>query len=113
MINTPLLLGLPTDPITLGLDILAGILGVTIGYVAFQAYQDNKSLPMLFVAAGFLMAFVVPVVLVGALAVLDAGVSFSTTLESALPWAIQVAGRVSEVTGLVLILYGLAMPLRR
>lgn len=113
MINAPLLLGLPHDPITLGLDIIAGILGASIGYVAFQAYHDNESLPMLFVAAGFFVAFVIPVVLVGTLAAVDAGVSFSATMESSFPWAVQVAGRVSEITGLVLILYGLAMPLRR
>lgn len=111
--KTPLLLGLPHDTIMLGLELIAGILGVMIGYAAFQAYHDNKSLPMLFVATGFLMAFVVPVVLVGALTALDAGVSFSATMEASFPWAIQVAGRVSEITGLVLILYGLAMPLRR
>lgn len=101
-----------SDPISVGLDVLAAALGLAVGYVAYRGYRRNESLPMLFVAAGFLVTFALPVVLRGALLGLGQAVSFSATIRTALPWAVGTAARTLEVVGLLLLLYGLAMPLR-
>lgn len=112
MRGLPLVLGLPSGPVSLGLELLAGALGLAVGYVAFLGYRHNRSLPMLFVAAGFLVTFWTPALLVGALAVLRTGATLSPGLETAVPRAVRTAGRICEVVGLLLILYGLAMPIR-
>lgn len=95
------------------LDAMAGVLGLAVGYVAFVAYRRNESLPMLFVAAGFLLTFWAPVFIDWTLAAIRLGVDFSPAIADAVPAAADLAARTSEVIGLLLILYGLAMPIRR
>lgn len=110
---SPLLLApLDEGPVSLALSVTAAVLGLAVGYVAFQGYRRNDSLPMLFVSAGFLLTFWTPVFLLGLLALLKATVSFSPQMTLALPWAVQTAARVSEIVGLLVLLYGLAMPIR-
>lgn len=94
------------------LGLLAGTLSLGVGYVAYLGYRRNESLPMLFVAAGFLLTFWAPVVLVGSLELLDLGVRFAPEVAGPLRSAVSYAGRLSEIVGLLLILYGLAMPIR-
>ncbi|WP_181687348.1 hypothetical protein [Halorhabdus salina] len=107
-----------TDPtlggtLPLALDITAGALGLAVGYVAYHGYRRNESLPMLCIAAGFLLTFWAPVALDGGLVVLEASLTFGTTVRAALPAGVELAARTVEVVGLLVILYGLAMPIRR
>lgn len=99
--------------VSLALDVLAGLLGLAVGAVAYRAYRRNESLPMLFVAAGFLLTFWTPVFLDGALALGDLAFEFTPRMDAALGFAVPAAGRASEVVGLLVLLYGLAMPIRR
>lgn len=99
--------------VSLALDVLAGVLGLAVGAVAYRAYRRNESLPMLFVAAGFLLTFWTPVFLDGALALVRLAFEVTPRMDAALGFAVPAAGRVSEVVGLLALLYGLAMPVRR
>lgn len=95
-----------------GLSLVSAVLGILITYIAFQGYRRNDSQPMMFVAVGFLLVFVVPffIFIIPALTVVVGGVG---------PLAAEVSGvagfiaEVSRVIGLLCILYGLRMPLRR
>jgi hypothetical protein len=107
-----------TDPVLVGavsltLDAVAAALGLAVGYVAYRGYRRNESLPMLCIAAGFLLTFWAPVALEGGLAALDATLAFGPTVRTALPAGVGLAARTVEVVGLLVILYGLAMPIRR
>lgn len=108
-----LLLGTSTgDPISTTLAVASAVLGLAVGYVAAEGYRRNDSLPMLFVATGFLLTFTAPVALLATLAALQATVTFSPSMATAVPWAFRTAGQASEVIGLLFVLYGLAMPVR-
>jgi hypothetical protein len=112
MAGTVAVLGSTATPIGIALSVLAGVLGLAVGSLAYLAYRRNESLPMLFVAAGFLLAFWTPVFLTGLLKAARFGVEVTPEMNAALGSAVSNAGRVSEVVGLLLILYGLAMPVR-
>lgn len=99
--------------VSLALDVLAGVLGLAVGTVAYLGYRRNESLPMLFVAAGFLLTFWTPVFLEGALALGRLAFEVTPRMDAALGFAVPAAGRASEVVGLLVLLYGLAMPIRR
>lgn len=81
-------------------QILSVIIGVFIAYQAFRGYQRNGSRPMLFIALGFILALAVPF----AIFVLY-GVSPGIPVT-----AVIIASQVSQVSGLVAILYALWMP---
>jgi len=88
------------------------VLGFAVGYVAYRGYRRNESLPMLFVAAGFLVAFWTPGVLFGGFAALDAVATFAPGLKSTVRTALALAADLATIVGLCCILYGLWMPRR-
>lgn len=78
-------------------DVLSALLGVAIAYVAWRGYRRNDSRPMLFLSLGFVLALAVPFVLLlvfVAVPGLGEGV-------------VGVLTQVSQVAGLVAILYAL------
>jgi hypothetical protein len=88
------------------------VLGFAVGYVAYRGYRRNESLPMLFVAAGFFLAFWTPGVLFGGFAALDAVATFAPGLRSTVRTGLALAADLATIVGLVCILYGLWMPRR-
>lgn len=99
--------------VPLVLDVAAATLGLAVGYVAYRGYRRNESLPMLCIAAGFLLTFWAPVALDITLGGLKATLTFGPTVRAAFPAGVELAARIVEVVGLLVILYGLAMPIRR
>jgi len=95
-----------------GLSLVSTVLGLAITYIAFQGYRRNSSRPMLFVAVGFLFVFVIPFLLsVGpTLVVITGG---GGPIIAQISAVVGIIVEVSRVLGLVSILYGLRMPLRR
>lgn len=81
-------------------DVLSALLGVLIAYQAYRGYRRNDSRPMLFVAVGFVLALAVPFALLVVFVVLPAS---ATTV-------IAVLTQLSQVLGLLAILYALRMP---
>ena len=81
-------------------QILSVVIGVFIAYQAFRGYQRNESRPMLFIALGFVLVLAVPFVFF----VLHGVVSGIPVA------AVIIASQVSQVAGLVAILYALWMP---
>lgn len=79
---------------------MAALLGLGISVIAYRGYRRNQSQPMRFIAIGFVLVFVVPTLLV------------ITLLVGSTPWivALGAVGQVSEVCGMMSILYGLRMP---
>lgn len=84
-----------------GLSLLSTVLGLAVAYIAFQGYRRNGSRPMLYVAAGFVLVFWTPVLLFA-----------SSVLAPVVgEFTYGVLGELSQVLGLVCILYGLRMPM--
>jgi len=81
-------------------EILTVLLGLAISYIAYRGYRRNRSRPMLFVAAGFVLVVGVP-----ALVTLVLYVLFDVPVP-----VVNSVGQVSELVGMVAILYGLWMP---
>ncbi len=82
------------------MQILSVVIGVFIAYQAFRGYQRNESRPMLFIAIGFVLVLAVPFclfVLYGVLSVIPMT-------------AVIVGSQLSQVSGLLAILYALRMP---
>jgi uncharacterized membrane protein YpjA len=78
------------------------LLGLAISYIAYTAYRQNRSRPMLFIAVGFILVLFIPGVL-AVILFLVLGVS---------PTIVNSVSQVSELAGLGLILYGLWTPRR-
>jgi heme A synthase len=78
------------------------ILGLAISYLAYTAYRQNRSRPMLYIAVGFMLVLFVQAPLALILVYL---------LELPTP-VLNIVLQVPEFTGLGLILYGLWMPRR-
>ena len=83
-----------------GADVLSAILGLAIAYIAYRGYQRNQSRPMLYISIGFVLVLGIP--FAGLLAFL--AVPFATEL------AVATVTQVSQVVGLLVILYGLRVP---
>lgn len=83
-------------------ELLSVALGLTISYLAYLGYRRNQSRPMLFVALGFALILGVPG---AALVVLWFGLGVPSPI-------VNSVGQVSELAGLVAILYGLWTPQR-
>lgn len=83
-------------------ELISVALGLAISYLAFLGYRRNRSRPMLFIALGFALILGVPGV---ALVILGFG------LDVPIP-IVNSVGQVSELAGLVAILYGLWAPQR-
>lgn len=81
-------------------QVLSVIIGVFIAYQAYRGYQRNESRPMLFLALGFILVLAVPF-----------GIFVLYAVVSGIPvTAVIVASQVSQISGLVAILYALWMP---
>lgn len=91
------------DVVLLASDFLTAVIGIIIGYIAYRAYRNTEEQPMLFVAAGFILVFLIPTVL--------AVVGLFGPLMNLT--AIAVLTQVSELCGMVSILYGLRVPASR
>lgn len=83
-------------------DLLTGFIGIVVGYIAYKSYRGTEERPMLFVAAGFMLVFLVPTVL--------SVIGISGLLTDMI--VIGSLTQVSELCGVVSILYGLRMPVR-
>ncbi len=81
-------------------DVLSALLGLGIAALAFRGYRRNGSRPMLYLSAGFLLAFCGPVVILGLYLFLPfvTGIHFG------------IGSRLSQVLGLLTIFYALWMP---
>ena len=76
------------------------ILGLAISYLAYTAYRQNQSRPMLYVAIGFILVLFVQAPL---------ALLFVYVLELPAP-VVNTLVQVPEFAGLGLILYGLWTP---
>lgn len=83
-----------------GLEVLSLLLGLTIAYTAYRGYRRNDSRPMLYIAVGFLLVLGVPAVL--------SAVGLGVRVEQ-IRIFIGMLVQISEVAGLVAILYALRM----
>ncbi|MFC4542769.1 hypothetical protein ACFO5R_12640 [Halosolutus amylolyticus] len=81
-------------------EVLSVLLGLFIAYHAYRGYRRNDSRPMLFISIGFVLVLAVPFLLL----VLFLAVPFLTETIVAL------LSQLSQLTGLVAILYALRMP---
>lgn len=81
-------------------QILSVIIGVFIAYQAYRGYQRNKSRPMLFIALGFVFVLAVPFCIFLLYGLLP-GIPVT---------AVIVTSQLSQVSGLLAILYALWMP---
>lgn len=89
----------PVAVVGLLFSIVALVLGVSTAYLAVRGYLRNGQRPMLFVAAGFVVVLLTPLLLLSSFVVsMGDDVSF---------FAI---GAVNQTIGLALILYGLWTP---
>lgn len=91
---------------------VAAILGLAVGYLALRGYRRNETLAMLFVAAGFVLTFWAPALLMAGSLALGTGVTFAPGTEQRLATAVSLATEVVRIVGLLCILYGLWMPSR-
>ncbi|WP_246989000.1 DUF7521 family protein [Halorientalis marina] len=78
------------------------LFGLAISYIAYTAYRQNQSRPMLFIAVGFVLVLFVPGV---------AAVVLFLLLDVPSP-IVNSINQFFELAGLGLILYGLWMPRR-
>jgi hypothetical protein len=83
-------------------EVIPMILGLAISYLAYTAYRQNQSRPMLYIAAGFVLVAFIQAPLALILVYLS---DFPTPVLNSI---IQVP----ELVGLGLILYGLWVPRR-
>lgn len=88
------------------------VLGLVIAYIAFQGYRRNRSRPMLFVAIGFFLAFLAPVFLFAGFLLIPRIAQVAPSVLGTVNFVFSIAGSVSEMIGLLCILYGLRMPFR-
>jgi hypothetical protein len=105
--------------ISIGISLVNAVLRVVITYIAFQGYRRNSSRPMLFVAVGFFLVFLIPFFLsagaaLGAFLIITTGrfSGFAPIIAQVTTAAASLSG-VSQVFGFLSILYGLRMPVRQ
>lgn len=89
--------------IAFALSVISTLLGLVIGYIALQGYHRNRRRPMLFIAVGFFLVFWTPVLLL-------IGPYLAPIIGQ---FVYGVLGEVSQIFGLLCILYGLRMPIVR
>lgn len=82
------------------IDVVSALIGLYIAYQAYRGYRRNQSRPMLFVSIGFVLALGVPFALLLAYLAIP---GLSQT-------AIAVVTQLSQLSGLLAIVYGLRMP---
>ena len=84
------------------LTVTSTILGLAVGYLALRGYWQSQTRPMLFIALGFALILGVPG---AALVILGFGLNVPVPI-------VNSVGQVSELAGLLAILYGLWTPQR-
>lgn len=82
-------------------QILSVVIGVFIAYQAYRGYQRNNSRPMFFIALGFVLVLAVPFCIF-----LLYGVFPNIPVT-----AVIISSQLSQVSGLIAILYALWMPM--
>ena len=82
---------------------LTAIVGLFVAYLAYRGYRRNDSRPMLFISLGFILALGVPFFLFVCAIVIVAVTGLPATLQA----AVVAMGEVSQVVGLLVILYAL------
>lgn len=95
------------------LNVITTVLGLVVAYIAFRGYRRNQSRPMLFVAVGFVFVFWTPVLLLLSFLMLPEIARIAPDLLGLVEFIFGVLGSVSQIVGLLCILYGLRMPLQR
>ncbi|MFC5279728.1 hypothetical protein ACFPM1_13310 [Halorubrum rubrum] len=83
-------------------ELISVALGLAISYLAYLGYRRNRSRPMLFIALGFALILGVPG---AALVILRFWLGVPVPI-------VNSVGQLSELAGLLAILYGLWMPRR-
>ena len=83
-------------------EVIPMILGLAISYIAYTAYRQNQSRPMIYIAAGFILVLFVQAPL---------GLVLIYLLELPTPVLNSII-QIPEFIGLGLILYGLWVPRR-
>lgn len=83
-------------------EVVIILFGLAISYIAYRAYRQNQSRPMLFIAVGFVLVLFVP----GAVTVV-----LFLLLDVPIP-IVNSVNQFFELAGLGLILYGLWTPRR-
>ena len=81
-------------------DVLSAVIGLFIAYQAYRGYRRNDSRPMLVIAVGFTLALAVPFLL------LLLYLAVPVLPES----VVAVCSQLSQLSGLLAILYALRMP---
>ncbi|GAA0212178.1 DUF7521 family protein [Halobaculum roseum] len=81
-------------------QVLSVVIGVLIAYQAYRGYRRNDSRPMFYIALGFTLALAVPFCIFLLYGILP-GLPVT---------AVIVTSQLSQVSGLVAILYALWMP---
>lgn len=108
MLELPLQVSEAADPsqfeaAMLSINVLKAIIGLAIAYIAFRGYRRNESRPMLYLAIGFVMVLGVPFFLfLGGMSIL-----FLVGLPSAAEPGVVVASELSQLIGLLVIVYAL------
>jgi hypothetical protein len=102
-----------SSTIALVLNVLTTLLGLGVAYIAFRGYRRNQSRPMAFIAVGFVLTFWTPVLLLVSFLILPEVARIAPDALGLVDFLFGVAGSVSQLIGLLCILYGLRMPLRR
>lgn len=102
-----------SSTVALILNALTTVLGLGVAYIAFRGYRRNQSRPMAFIAAGFVLTFWTPVLLLVSFLILPEVARIAPDTLGLVDFFFGVAGSVSQLIGLLCILYGLRMPLRR
>lgn len=82
------------------LTVTSTILGLAVGYLALRGYWQSRQRPMLFIAVGFFLVFWTPVLLVAG--------PYLIPLVG--PFVYGMLGEISQIVGLISILFGLRMP---
>ena len=83
-------------------EVIIILFGLAISYIAYTAYQQNQSRPMLYIAVGFVLVLFVPG---------SAAVVLFLLLDVPGP-VVNSVNQFFELAGLGLILYGLWTPRR-
>lgn len=87
----------PIELLLVAIEVVVVVFGLSISLIAFQGYRKHGSRPMLFVSLGFVFLVGIPALLTLVL--------FGTPLLD--QQTMVVLNRVSTVTGMASILYGL------
>ncbi|THE66371.1 hypothetical protein D8Y22_03525 [Salinadaptatus halalkaliphilus] len=87
------------------INVAKALVGIAIAYIAYRGYRRNESRPMLYLAVGFVLVLGVPFVLFLGGLPLVALVAVPSVAEQ----AIVAASELSQVIGLLIIVYALRM----